>query len=86
MGAAKKLYRVYYNTFDDTLHLKVVEALKKEIGAEVVIHDSKVLPEFRFVEVLKPEPGLEDKIKKIVIDVLGEKQGDIKVDWVDTSS
>lgn len=86
MGAAKKLYRVYYNTYSDTLHLKVVEALKRELGADVVVHNSRVLPEFRFVEVLKPEPGLEDKIKRIVMEVLGEKQGDIKVDWIDTSS
>ena len=66
MGAAKKLYRVYYNTFSDELHLKVVEALRKELGAEVIVHESKILPEFRFVEALKPEPGLEEKIRNLM--------------------
>jgi len=66
MGAAKKLYRVYYTTFRDDAHKAVIEALKRELGAEVVDHPSRVLPEFRFLEVLKDEPGLEGRIREIV--------------------
>ncbi len=86
MGVAKKLYRVYYNTYSDEAHRRVIEALKRELGAEVVDHPSRVLPEFRFVEVLKPEPGLEERIRDIVKSVLGDSAGEVKVDWIDTSS
>jgi hypothetical protein len=83
---ARRLYRVYYTTYSDEKHRRVVEALKSELGAEVVDHPSRVLPEFRFVEVLKPEPGLEGRIRGIVERVLGEREGEVKVDWIDTSS
>ena len=76
----KRLYRVYYNTFDDDAHRRVVEELRKRFG-EVVEHESRVHPEFRFVEILNTTPGLEDEIAETVKGVAGVMH--VKVDWIE---
>ncbi len=78
----RKLYRVYYTTYFDEKHAEVIKRLKETYG-KVVDHPSKVLPEFRYVEVLVDKEGLEDEIKDIVSSIIGSKN--VKVDWIDTS-
>ncbi len=78
----KKLYRVYYTTYDDEIHLKVVKALKEKYGG-VVEHKSKVLPEFRYLEVIVDKEGLEEEIKSLVSEIIGSSN--VRVDWIDTS-
>jgi len=78
----KKLYRVYYTTYDDKLHLEVVARLREKYGT-VVEHPSRVLHEFKFIEVLTDVEGLEDEIKKLVRDII--KSENVKVDWIDTT-
>jgi uncharacterized protein YlbG (UPF0298 family) len=77
----KRLYRVYYTVYDDDLHAKVLHELRKY--GEVVDHPSRVLREFRFVEVLIDQEGLENEIKELVANIIGTKN--VKVDWIDTS-
>lgn len=78
----KKLYRVYYNAYKDEDHKRVIEALRERLGAEIIDHPSRVVPEFRFIEVLLEEPGLEEEIRAIVSSLLGSER--VKVDWIDT--
>lgn len=82
-GTARRLYRIYYTVYDDNAHRRVVEELKSEFKVEVVDHPSRVLPEFRFLELLLSEPGREDDIRRVVERVIGG--GSVKVDWIDTS-
>ncbi len=80
MPAGKKLYRIYYNTFSDDVHERVKQALGS-LG-EVVDHPSRVHPEFRFLELLVEEPGLEEKI----IDLASQAGArNVKVDYIDTT-
>ncbi len=83
LAAAKRLYRIYYNTYDDSVHSRVIEALEREFDGRVVDHPSKVVPEFRFVELLVDRPGLEERIRELVSSIAGSN---VKVDWIDTSS
>lgn len=79
----RKLYRVYYTTFNDELHKRVVEELSRRFGVRVIDYTSRVAPGFRFVELLLQEPGREYEIKSIITSILGDVR--VKVDWVDTS-
>ena len=70
--------------FDDETHKKVLGELKSRYGVEVIDHPSVVNPEFRYVELLLPEPGRESDIRNIVSSIIGSSR--VKVDWIDTSS
>ena len=80
MPAGKRLYRVYYNTYSDDVHRRALGELSK-LG-RVIDHPSRVLPEFRFVELLVEEPGLEAKIKEAL-----SRAGvaSAKIDYIDTT-
>ena len=79
----KRLYRIYYSTFDDDKHKQVIEEIKKVFGAQVIDHPSKVHPDFRFIEVFLDEPGHEDELASIV--KVKAETLHVKVDWIDTS-
>ncbi|MDM7275231.1 MAG: hypothetical protein P3X22_003805 [Thermoprotei archaeon] len=79
----RKLYRVYYNTYSDEIHARVLEEVRRRFGVVVIDHPSRVVWGFRFFEVLLEDPGREDEIKDIVSSVSGDVR--VKVDWVDTS-
>lgn len=79
----RKLYRVYYSTFNDEVHRRVVEELSKRLGVRVIDYTSRVAPGFRFLEVLLDKPGREEEIKSIVASIIGNPR--VKVDWIDTS-
>ena len=78
----RKLYRVYYNTYSDELHRRVVEELSRRFGVRVIDYGSRVAVGFRFLEVFLEEPGLEEEIRSIVSSVVGDVR--VKVDWIDT--
>ncbi|MFZ8794606.1 MAG: hypothetical protein ACO2O2_12095 [Acidilobaceae archaeon] len=78
----RKLYRVYYNTYSDELHRRVVEELSRRFGVRVIDYGSRVAVGFRFLEVFLEKPGLEEEIRSIVSSVIGDVR--VKVDWVDT--
>ena len=81
--AGKRLYRVYYTVYDDSVNEKVIRALREKFGVEVVYHKSIVLPEFRYLEVLLDKPGLEEEIKRVVSSLIASER--VKVDWIDTT-
>lgn len=83
MSNVRKLYRVYYNTFSDELHRRVVEELSRRFGVRVIDYKSRVAPGFRFLEVFLEESGREEEIKSIVSSITGDSR--VKVDWIDTS-
>ena len=78
----RKLYRVYYTTYDDDAHRKVLEELRKRYG-NVVDKKSRVLQEFRFIEIYIDKEGLGDEIASVVRGIPGVTG--VKVDWIDTS-
>lgn len=78
----RKLYRVYYTTYDDGVHRRVLEELRKRYG-NVVDKKSRVLQEFRFIEIYIDKEGLSDEIASVVRSVPGVTG--VKVDWIDTS-
>jgi len=80
-----KAYRVYYTTFDEETHRKIIEELEQELGLEPIEHKS-FINEFRFLEFRfgkkdEIQLGLEDKIKKIVKKILGEDSY-VRVDYI----
>lgn len=79
----KRLYRVYYNTYSDEKHEEVKRELESRYGARVVDHPSRLLPEFRFIELVLDKPGLGEEIVNIVKEITGSRH--VKVDWIDTS-
>ena len=76
----KRIYRVYYNVYDDEAHSRAVEELRRRFG-RVVDHPSRVHPEFRFVEILVETPGLEEEIARIIRD--SARAEGVKVDWIE---
>jgi len=78
--AGKRLYRVFYNTYSDDVHKRALKELSS-LG-RVMDHPSRAHPEFRFVELLVEEPGLEDKIKEAL-----SRAGvaSAKIDYIDTT-
>ncbi|MEB3789624.1 MAG: hypothetical protein GSR72_07015 [Desulfurococcales archaeon] len=79
----KKLYRIYYNTFDADLHEKVKKLLEERYKAKIVEHKSMLHPDFRYLELYVDTPGLEEEISNLVKTILGSIH--VKVDWIDTS-
>ena len=80
----RRLYRIYYDSFDPRVHRRVLAELRSKYGVEVVDHESRVNPEFHYVELLLEEPGREEEIESLVREVVGSST--VKVDWIDTSS
>jgi hypothetical protein len=78
----RKLYRVYYNTYSDELHRRVVEELSRRFGVRVIDYGSRVAVGFRFLEVFLEKPGVVEEIRSIVSSVIGDVR--VKVDWIDT--
>jgi len=78
----RRLYRVYYTVYDDSLHEKILEELKKRYG-RVASKPSRVLPEFRFIEIYIDKEGLSGEIASIVESFKGVSG--VKVDWIDTT-
>ncbi len=80
-----KAYRVYYTTFDEELHKRIKEKLVKELGLEPIEHKSFInefrFLEFRFEKKNELKPGLEERIKEIVREVLGEDSY-VRVDYI----
>ena len=79
----KRLYRIYYSTFDDRAHEEAIKILQEKYGAEVVYHPSRVHPDFRYLELYLDKPGLEDEIAELLRVKLGTQH--VKVDWIDTT-
>ncbi len=79
----KRLYRVYYNTFDEEVHEKVKEAIQSKYSAKIIDHPSKVHPDFRYIEVLIETPGLEEELRDLVRSIAQTLH--VKVDWIDTT-
>lgn len=79
----KKLYRIYYNTFDEDAHERVKKALREKYSAEIVDHKSRLHPDFRYIELLLESPGFEDEISDLVRSIIGSMY--VKVDWIDTT-
>ncbi|MEB3788153.1 MAG: hypothetical protein GSR78_05280 [Desulfurococcales archaeon] len=78
----KRLYRVYYNTFDDEIHERVKREIEERIGGRVVDHPSRVHREFRFIEVYTEDKGREDEIRDLVRSLAGTMY--VRVDWIET--
>lgn len=76
----RKLYRIYYTTYSEEEHEKVLEALRR--FGEVRYVPSSLLREFRFVELKLEEAGKEEEIRAVVAAIVGER---VKVDWIDAS-
>lgn len=79
----RRLYRIYYDSYSDEEHRRVLEELKRRFGVEVVDHRSSVLPEFRFVELMLQEPNREGEISSLISSILGGRK--VKVDWIDAT-
>ncbi len=79
----KKLYRIYYNTYDEDLHERVKETLRERYNAEIIEHKSRLHPDFRYIELLLEKPGLEEEISSLVKNIVGSIH--VKVDWIDTT-
>lgn len=76
----KRLYRIYYTTFDDDAHRRIVEELERRYG-KVIEHKSIVHPEFRYIELLNETPGREGEIAAIIKSAPGVVG--VKVDWIE---
>jgi len=79
----RRLYRIYYNIFDDKIHNEILKEIRESFNAEVIDHPSKVHSDFRFIEVFLDEPGHEDELAGIV--KVKAETLHVKVDWIDTS-
>ncbi len=79
----RRLYRIYYNTYNDDVHERVKSELESKYNARVVDHPSKVNPEFRFIELLLDKSGLEEEIKDLIKNIAETMY--VKVEWIDTS-
>ncbi len=79
----KRLYRIYYTTYDENLHRKVLEALTSRFNVTPREIKSTVLPEFRFLELSLEKEGLEAELRQLVAEIV--KSQYVKVDWIDTS-
>lgn len=77
-----RAYRIYYTTFYDDIHKKIVEALKATIGIEPIEHKS-FIKEFRYIEFKSDElkPGMEGEIAKVIKTILGES-ANVKIDFI----
>ena len=67
----KKLYRVYYTTYSDEVHRRVIREIEERYGYRIVDHPSRVHPEFRFIEVYTEDEGREEELRDLVRSLVG---------------
>ncbi len=67
----KKLYRVYYTTYSDDVHRRVIREIEERYGYRIVDHPSRVHPEFRFIEVYAEDEGREEELRDLVRSLVG---------------
>ena len=77
----KKLYRVYLTLFDRKEFERVVEGLKRRFS-KVEARESRLVPEFKFIEVFEERDGFEDVIRETIISSLGRNDVTIRVDRI----
>ena len=82
MVALKRLYRVYYTTYSDDVHKRIIEEIERRYGFKVVEHPSRVHPEFRFIEVYTEREGMEEELAGLVKNIAGTMY--VRVDWIST--
>jgi len=79
----RRLYRIYYTTYDDKVNELVISSLEKKYGSKVNVINSKLVPEFRALELYLDKKGLSDEIKELVSSIINSKH--VRVDYIDTS-
>lgn len=63
MGVA----RIYFTLFDDEKYRRVLEEVRVVAGeGRVVEHPSRVVPEFRYIEVRGVDKGFVEKLEEIL--------------------
>lgn len=77
----KKLYRVYLTLYDREEFSRLTEALRKRFS-RVKVYESKLVPEFKFLEIHAEEDGLEGSIKEEVYRSVGRRDITIRVDRI----
>ena len=77
----KKLYRVYLTIFDPNEFEKLVKTLRSKFS-RIEVHQSKLVPEFKFIEIYEERSGLEDLIKRTILDALGRNDITIRIDRI----
>ena len=75
-------YRIYYTTFYDEEHERIVKQLAALLKKEPRIHQSRIR-EFRYVEFVGEDlpRGLEEDIKRVVRSILGD-DAYVRVDYI----
>ncbi|MEB3692536.1 MAG: hypothetical protein G5Z42_06000 [Caldisphaeraceae archaeon] len=79
----RRLYRIYYTVYDDKVNEIVISSLEKKYGSKVNVINSKLVPEFRALELYLDKKGLSDEIKELVSSIINSKY--VRVDYIDTS-
>ncbi|MEB2793844.1 MAG: hypothetical protein LRS41_07345 [Caldisphaeraceae archaeon] len=77
------MYRIYYTVYDDKVNEIVISSLEKKYGSKVNVINSKLVPEFRALELYLDKKGLSDEIKELVSSIINSKY--VRVDYIDTS-
>ncbi len=76
MGVA----RIYFTSFDDEKYRQVLDEIRTAAGEErVVEHPSRVVSEFRYVEVKDVDKGFVEKLEEILRKHLSK----FKVDYLE---
>ncbi len=78
----KRLYRVYYTTYSDDVHRRIINEIESRYGFKVVEHPSRVHPEFRFIEIYTEREGMEEELVSLVKNIAGTMY--VRVDWIFT--
>ncbi|MCE4623603.1 MAG: hypothetical protein F7B11_02510 [Caldisphaeraceae archaeon] len=79
----RRLYRIYYTVYDDKVNEIVISSLEKKYGSKVNVINSRLVPEFRALELYLDKKGLSDEIKELVSSIINSKY--VRVDYIDTS-
>lgn len=77
-----RAYRIFYTTYNEDKHAKILEILREKLRKEPIVHVS-MIKEFRYVEFKGDDlqPGLEREISESVKQVLGE-EAYVRVDYI----
>ncbi|MCE4608083.1 MAG: hypothetical protein F7B61_03890 [Caldisphaeraceae archaeon] len=79
----RRLYRIYYTVYDDKVNELVISSLEEKYGSKVSVISSKLVPEFRALELYLDKKGLSNEIKELVSSIINSKY--VRVDYIDTS-